>query len=135
MRSLLLALPLLLTALPAAAQDYVTFQAPSRNIHCAIYAYEPAEARCDIDEYTPSFPTRPSWCEQDYGFAFAIGRAGAGEPICAGDTVKDPAAPVLPYGQSVTFAGFTCSSAQSGMTCMNAQGHGFTLSRRAQRVF
>lgn len=136
MRPLFLALPLLpLFALPAAAQDYITFQAPSGNIHCAISSWDPAEARCDIDEYTPSFPGHPDWCDGDYGFAFAVQTTGAGSPICASDTVRDPQAPVLPYGRSIGMAGLTCSSAETGMTCVNASGHGFTLSRRSQRVF
>jgi hypothetical protein len=49
--------------------------------------------------------------------------------------VQDNGLPVLPYGQSWQRAGLTCLSEQSGVSCRNARGHGFTLSRAAQRVF
>jgi len=37
--------------------------------------------------------------------------------------------------QSWQRAGLTCISEQSGVSCRNARGHGFTLSRAAQSVF
>jgi hypothetical protein len=56
-------------------------------------------------------------------------------PICAGDTVMDPNAAVLDYGHSVVSDGITCTSAKSGMTCKNAEGHGFTVARAKQQAF
>ena len=38
--------------------------------------------------------------------------------------------PVLEYGQSLRAGSLTCSSAQSGVTCREADGTGFTLSRK-----
>lgn len=127
----LLALP----SLPALAQDYITFRAPSGNIACMMDMWDGGSARCDIRDYTPSFPSRPAWCEQDYGFAFAVGASGPGIVVCAGDTVFEPGAGVLPYGQSVTLGPVTCMSERTGVTCVNRGGNGFTVARAAQRVF
>jgi hypothetical protein len=44
--------------------------------------------------------------------------------------------PVLPYGATVrSRTGMTCTSRRVGLTCRNARGHGFFLSRRSQRIF
>lgn len=121
-------------ATPAAAQDSLSFRSPSGNIHCMIWMLDPPHARCDILESTSSFPA-PRDCDLDWGTAFGVGPTGRGEPWCVGDTVADPNGLVLPYGRSVTLGPFTCSSAETGMTCVNAQGGGFTVARAAQRVF
>lgn len=125
---------LLLSAAPALAQDTASFRSPTGNIHCMILTRGDAEARCDLREATPSFAP-PADCEQDYGYAFVVGSVGPGRPICAGDTVFMPGSPVLAYGQSVMLGGFTCLSERTGMTCVNARGHGFSLARAQQRVF
>lgn len=119
------------------AQDMVFFQAPSGNIHCMIFMGDGdwQGARCDILEAQLSFPLRPADCEQDWGHAFEVSRRGQAGPVCAGDTVADPGSPVLDYGRSYSLGGITCTSEEEGMTCENAQGHGFTLRRASQRVF
>lgn len=126
---------LVLQAGAARAQEEVYFRSPTGNIHCAIWAGDWTSARCDLSEYTPSFPLRPADCDADWGFAFQVEFRGAGYPVCAGDTVRMPGAPILDYGRSVTLGGITCTSEQSGMTCMNRQGHGFKVARARQQVF
>jgi hypothetical protein len=129
-------LGLLSLAGPAAAQDYLGFQSPTGNIHCAIYTWAGgAEARCDLRELTPSYTRRPAGCELDWGNAFAVAAVGEGALVCAGDTVIDPRNPVLPYGQAVSLGGISCVSAETGMTCTNAAGHGFSVARARQRLF
>jgi hypothetical protein len=134
-----LALPAALTclaALPLGAQDLVPFRSPSDNIHCLIVDMADWQGvRCDIADYTPTFRKRPADCDLDWGAAFEVGASGPAGLACVGDTVRDPGAPVLGYGQQVDGPGITCTSLQSGMTCMNADGHGFTLSRAAQELF
>jgi hypothetical protein len=120
---------------PALAQE--GFRSPTGNIHCQYFAIDgDAVIRCDLRQVsTRSFP-RPRNCDLDFGQAFEIsGRATRGAPLCHGDTVQDERLPVLPYGQTWQRAGLTCLSEQSGVTCRNARGHGFTVARAAQRVF
>ena len=112
-----------------------SFQSPSGNIHCMHLAGDPEFLRCDIGAFTPSYPVRPADCEQDYGFAFELAPTGAGYLVCAGDTVNDPAAPVLAYGDILEMGAFVCQSERAGMNCRNATGGGFFISRRRQSVF
>jgi hypothetical protein len=130
-----LCLALGLLAAPAAAQDMLDFQAPSGNIFCLMIAGPDGGARCDMRELTPSFKTPPADCDLDYGSFFWIGATGPAYPACAGDTVMNPRAPVLDYGKAVKLGKVTCSAEKSGVTCKNAEGHGFTLSRAKQKVF
>jgi hypothetical protein len=121
---------------PARADDYVTFQSPSGNIHCAIYQWEDsAEARCDLMELVPSDLPQPEDCELDWGQAFAVAKMGRAGLACVGDTVTDPENDVLIYGEAVSLGGLSCVSAKTGMTCTNAEGHGFTVSKSKQELF
>jgi hypothetical protein len=136
MRPTLLAVLALAAPLPLAAQDLVPFRSPSDNIHCLIVDMADWQGvRCDIADYTPSFRKSPADCDLDWGGAFEVGARGRAVVACVGDTVRDPGAPVLGYGQQVDGPGITCTSLRSGMTCMNADGHGFTLSRALQELF
>ena len=132
MRLLALCL-LMLTSLPSVAQD-ISFRSPTGNIHCTIFTGSYSGARCDLSKFTPTY-SRPNDCDLDWGFAFEVGSTGTGAPICAGDTVINPGAPVLDYGHSVTRASVTCTSEKAGMTCMNAERHGFTVARERQQAF
>ena len=130
------ALVLLGLAGPAQADDYFGFRSPTGNIHCAMYVFEGrAEARCDIRDYTPSFTRAPAGCDLDWGMAFAVGASGKGVLACVGDTVQDPANPVLPYGEAISLGGISCVSAKTGMTCTNADGHGFSVAKAKQKLF
>ena len=125
------------TAFTHTAQAQEGFRSPSGNIHCQYFAIDgDAVIRCDLRQTSNrSFP-RPRNCDLEWGEAFEIsGRATRGAPLCHGDTVQDNRLPVLPYGQTWQRAGLTCLSEQTGVSCRNARGHGFTLSRAAQRVF
>jgi hypothetical protein len=125
-----------LTGSPALADDYVGFQSPTENIHCAMYIYDgSAEARCDLRDYTPSYTKRPAGCDLDWGMAFAVGASGKGILACVGDTVQDPGNPVLPYGEAVSLGGISCVSVKTGMTCTNAEGHGFSVAKAKQKLF
>jgi hypothetical protein len=113
------------------------FRSPTGNIHCQYFAIDgDATIRCDLRQTSNrSFP-RPRNCDLEFGQAFEIsGRATRGAPLCYGDTVQDDRLPVLPYGQNWQRGGLTCLSEQSGVSCRNARGHGFTLSRAKQSVF
>lgn len=126
----------LLAATPVLADEYFGFRSPTGNIHCAMYTFDGrAEARCDLRSYTPSYTRRPAGCEQDWGMAFGVAASGKGELLCVGDTVQDPGNPVLPYGEAVSLGGISCVSAKTGMTCTNAEGHGFSVAKAKQKLF
>ncbi|SHJ21361.1 DUF6636 domain-containing protein [Wenxinia saemankumensis] len=119
----------------ATAQDYLSFQSPSGNIHCMIGAANGGSATCDIFRFTPSFPSRPAWCDGDWGGSFSVSAGSAGSPGCYTDSRYNPTAQILAYGQSISVGAVTCTSRESGMTCVNRGGHGFTLRRAQQSVF
>ena len=126
----------LLAAVPALADDdFSYFRSPTGNIHCAIMDLSDYKGvRCDLTSFTPSFP-RPADCDLDWGYALEVTTRGKGAPLCAGDTVKSPDARVLKYGETISRAGFSCTSRRDGMTCRARSGHGFTAARKAQKVF
>jgi len=119
-----------------AGDEFIYFKTPSGNIHCAWYDMDQGpEVRCDIRNFTASFK-RPSDCELDWGFAFAVGaKSSKGAVLCAGDTVISPDAKVLAYGKTFSEGGISCASGTNGLTCKNRKGHGFSLSRAKQRIF
>ena len=132
-----LVLPIaMLWALPAVADDYRTWQSPTGNIHCLLYAApDRAFARCDLIELTPSHDRPPPDCNLDWGNSFAVEDRGAGYLACVGDTVVDRNSQVLSYGLAISLGGITCVSSKSGMTCTNADGHGFSVARAEQRLY
>lgn len=120
----------------------IGFQTPSGNIHCKLSVesaprgIEPPFLRCDIGQIETPIPRRPKDCEGDWGTAFGISRAARmGARICVGDTTFDETHEVLAYGRRWEWEGFTCLSEQSGLTCSNGGRHGFSLSRRVQKLF
>jgi Tfp pilus assembly PilM family ATPase len=102
----------------------VQFVTPSGNIGC----YMDAEfARCDIQERDWSVD-KPSDCEQDYGFAMAVGESSSSF-VCAGDTVGFDGF-TLDYGSGARIGDFLCTSSDSGVVCVNeSTGDGFKMSR------
>jgi hypothetical protein len=109
------------------------FRSPSGNIGCAGYG---SSVRCDIATTTNGRPAKPESCDLDYGTAYGVGLASRkGYRLCVGDTVLDPRRPIRPYGTSWSFRSITCRIRQSGVTCTNARGHGFVLSKARQRLF
>jgi hypothetical protein len=128
--------PLLTFAAAARAQDaLIGFRSPSKNIACQYYDYDRVVAlRCDIMEATVA-ARRPRDCDLEFGKAFEMKPKGPSERLCYGDTIMDQSLPLLPYGQVWQRGGFTCTSEQAGVTCSNADRHGFSLSRARQELF
>jgi hypothetical protein len=120
----------------AMAEELVTFRSPTGNIACLAVVSDLAEVRCDLVALERVFTAPPPDCELDWGDSFAVQDGGGpGVLVCHGDTVIDPGAMVLDYGQSLQFGGITCRSEKTGMTCDTAEGHGFSVSKRAQKLF
>lgn len=133
---ILAALPLLVLSGTARAQSGPAgFQSPSKNIACQYFDYDKQNTiRCDIAEATVS-ARRPADCDLEWGKAFEMRSKGNASRICYGDTVIEKSLPALSYGEVWQRGGFTCTSEQSGVTCFNADRHGFLLARAKQEIF
>ena len=111
----------------------VSFRTPSKLVYCA-YTTGPTFLRCDT-RYRTRFSGTKECREGDFGQGFGMTRTGRGRALCISDSVFDERARVLRYGTSRRFGPFKCTSRTTGLTCRNARGHGWTLSRQRQRVF
>jgi len=120
----------------AQAEDGIPgFQSPSKNIACIYFEYDGHKAlRCDLGDMADK-PPRPPGCEQEWGHSFEVNARGEAGPICTGDTQIGQPLAVLPYGEVWQRSGITCKSETSGVTCFNADRHGFSLSRGKQEAF
>lgn len=121
----------------AVAQDLVGFKMPSNNVYCMLETpYNDNGLRCDIREVTNPLPPQPASCQFAWGKSFEITPNGSvGTRICVSDAVYDPKFPTLDYGTQWNKGGFLCKSAASGLTCSNAAGHGFMISKEEQKLF
>jgi hypothetical protein len=108
------------------------FRTPSGNIVCAYYA---GSLRCDIGRGLRPRPRRPRSCDVDYGQGLTVMGRGRASIVCAGDTVLFHDVPTLRYGRTWRSGGITCISRSVGLTCRNADGRGFFLSRERYRLF
>ncbi|OBJ52573.1 hypothetical protein A9W95_01740 [Mycobacterium sp. 1423905.2] len=115
----------------ARARDFQTFQVPSGNIYCGIGMSDTtAFAACEIRDHDWAAPPRPSSCTLDWGDRVALDQGSGPQWSCHGDTIQDPAAPVLGYGQARVVQAITCHSEVSGLTCTDSStGHFFRLAR------
>jgi hypothetical protein len=131
----LAALVAALTAVSSAAATFASFRTPSGNIGC-IYSTGPAYLRCDIRSGLKPKPSRPAGCvDLEWGDSLSLARTGRAGIVCHGDTAILPGSKILGYGKTWTRGPFTCTSRTAGLTCGNAAGHGFCLSRQSWRRF
>ena len=137
MISTFIGLTLLASTHIAIAQQYrssESFQSPSGNIHCYASDFDKS-VRCDLMSRTNQPPKKPADCPVDYGNAFEVQSKGNARLICYGDTVANPANPVLPYGTKWSKFGIVCESETTGVTCKNPFNNGFSISKAKQSVF
>jgi len=138
-------LPALIAALAALgpvsvqAQDFLNAQTPSHNIFCQAAApginQPQAQLRCDIMSKTTRSPPPPRNCPLSYGDSFVLNPTGPGSLLCHGDTVQNSEDVVIAYGTQWRPFGFVCTSETTGITCVNAEGHGFSVAKASQKVF
>ena len=107
---------------------------PSGNIGC-VYDSSPAYLRCDILSGLKPRPARPASCDVEWGDSLQLATRGRAKLVCHGDTVFDRSARVLRYGMTWTRGPFACTSRRTGLTCVNAVGHGFFMSRQSWSRF
>ncbi|WP_395725553.1 DUF6777 domain-containing protein [Nakamurella sp.] len=120
------------TPTPAATADMLL--TPSGNIICS---NRNVQFGCAIKQFDFAFDVNSESC---YGPRWAIVELGTtGMPVassCSGDFFVTPAMPEpTPYGSTVRFGDISCDVQETGLTCTNLDGHGFTLSRAAYRLF
>jgi uncharacterized protein DUF6636 len=118
----------------AAPSKFVAFKTPSGNIGC-IYADGPHYLRCDIRSRLKPRPPHPQGCQGEYGDSISMNRFGRAHLVCHGDTALDPRARIVRYGSTLRVGPFACTSRMTGLTCSNASGRGFFLSRERYRLF
>lgn len=107
------------------------FTSPTGNIGCLI---DRRSVRCDVAERDWEPPAKPKGCKVDYGQGISLDAGAAPEFVCAGDTALGGGDP-LPYGQSIASGLLRCESAESGMSCSDAEtGRGFTISKQAYEL-
>ncbi len=98
---------------------------PSHNILCQSF---PSSLVCVIDSGLVPEPSH-EFCPVDWiGVFIQVGEFSG--PSCSGDPGIDrSSAPVVPWGRTWSRAGVTCHSEQTGLTCQDANGNGFSLAR------
>jgi hypothetical protein len=117
------------TPVPTAGPALTTqaFQMPSGNIFCLHLG---RDVRCDI--LSGLNPEPALQCDVDWT-GITLGEESA-QPQCAGDTILNPEAPVLPYGSTWARGGITCESQTTGLSCSNERGSGFSLARAGWEI-
>jgi hypothetical protein len=127
---------------PTAGVAGSQFKSPTGNIICSFAEHDNGQfgARCDIIESNIDFSNplqpMPADCDVDWGGMFFTPGIGKSRLLCAGDLAGNPdEASVLDYGQVLKEGNVTCMSDKAGMTCLNGDGHGFTVSRNQQKLF
>ena len=127
------------TASAARSADvYIAFRTPSGNIGCGFdhFTNEPAHLRCDIrSRLRNPPPVKPRGCDLNWGDSLEMSRTGRAVMVCHGDTAISLRSRILTYGTPWSREGFSCRSETTGLTCRNAAGHGFFLSRERWRTF
>lgn len=133
------ALFLALLTLPAAAMELQSFRTPSDNIHCMFITDDDGRSsvECELRSRVSvkTAEPKPADCDLDWGNRFYLEAKGRAGMVCHGDTLISPDAPVIAYGEEARWNGITCASAETGLTCKNARGRGFSLSRAKQKLF
>lgn len=119
----------------SAMADGYGFMTPSGNIYCN-GAVEISEITCSIVERnSPPASPRPASCSATWGHTFTLRRTGPVIVECSAAPSRVNYTDIAPYGVSASFGDIHCTSQQTGLTCRNASGNGFTLARRGQSLF
>ncbi len=116
---------------PPSPNGYTMFSMPSGNVDCVFTpaggskVYQPLDGGPELscDRRDPSYVNLTMTPKR-------VARTNnPGEQSCC--SVDNP----LPYGKTWAKDGFTCESAQTGLTCRRSDGHGFSISRAAIKQF
>jgi hypothetical protein len=99
---------------------------PSQNIMCA---RRDGQFACTIKEF--DFDLGDEQCPGARGPIVRLDATGPSHPTsCRGDFFEGIGWPdPTPYGTTAELGDIACDVEQTGLTCTNTEGHGFTLSR------
>ncbi len=123
------------TAVTLAQGGLSFFQTPSGNIHCLYDPDAGGSLRCDLLRFTGKRLPQPKDCGLDWGDSFYLESHGKSSGVCHGDTLQMANNPKLAYGTTWTRGGIVCTSKPTGLRCVNADKHGFELSKAAAKLF
>jgi hypothetical protein len=115
----------------SAAAARIHFATPSRNIGCI---GDRTLLRCDIQQTATRPPPKPRSCRFDWGNYFELRPTGRARRICVSDSALGGRR-ILPYGWTLRLGRISCVVQRRGLTCRNADRHGFFLSRERVRLF
>ena len=116
---------------------YKRFVTPSGNIYCAIKVRGLPTA-CEITEGAVKDPDVCSGVPVSKYVGRIEFRRGRAVPVCNTDTIRQPGAPTLAYGDIAYLPGwsFACLSEAIGVTCINEdKTEGFFLRRGEYVIF
>ncbi|GAB3623065.1 hypothetical protein GCM10027418_11470 [Mariniluteicoccus endophyticus] len=110
------------------------FTSASGRIRCAILARGEMGAGCQMFVKVANLP---QCSDMDSNAPMAYGGTAGARARCAnqGCFITEGAA-VLPYGSSIAVSGYTCTSSEAGMRCVEtASGRGFTMAVEGAHTF
>lgn len=108
------------------------FDADHGNIGCEISG---GTVRCDIGSRAWTPPKKPWSCQKAWGQGIFVGPSGSPQFVCAGDSVLDPTGSYVLPGFDDKVGSVTCQVRSFGVTCFQADGHGFTIGRTGYLTF
>ena len=122
----------------SAAFGFSAFHSPTGKIVCVGSGDKATgkhmELRCDISSHTWTAPPQTKPCDAgDYGSSHGMTRRGSARFICVSDA--PPSSKELAYGKLWRFGPFKCRMKTTGVRCVNAAAHGWTLSRSSVKRF
>jgi hypothetical protein len=114
------------------AEGFDGFWSPTRNLHCFGSFNGPrADLRCEVYKHDWAAPAGS--CGPRRTAIFAMSGTGKPSPFCPNDSV--PQHRTLRYGGTWKLGPFTCTMRRSGVTCKNARGRGWFLSRQQYQLY
>lgn len=115
------------------------FSSPDGLFQCGIVPLSSrTEAGCQGT--TNPVPPRPDDCMINWGNGIRVTNEGPAAFMCSGGVVYTSGGetidPPLAVGATIAEAGFTCTSAENGISCVDdATGHGFRIAPDSNEVY
>ena len=137
---LALAVAALFPAVASAGFKSKSFKTPGGAVQCVLTAEDHSRASvlC-IARLRPGVPSFPILrCDAgDPGLGLALSARGRATGICLSENPIAPPVRLFRYGHTIRHGGISCRvvSKRVGVRCVNAVGHGFTMSPFGWRRF